>query len=161
MFTRFFLTLLACTCIFLIGCTQTPPVDTRAEADAIRNIAAQWAVATKARDIDKIVSLYSPDIVIMDANVPLSVGHKALNKTYESWLTDTLISKTLLDEIDAVEVSSSGDLAYARGTSRFRQNTPKGIVDEMNKWVSIYKKIDGKWRIIVDISNSDKPLPAL
>ena len=104
MFIRLLLTLLACACIFLTGCTQTSPVDTRADADAIRNIETQWAAAAKARDIDKIVSLYSPDIVLMDANVPLSVGHNALSKAYESWLTDTHISKTLLDEIDAVEV---------------------------------------------------------
>ena len=39
---------------------------------------------------------------------------------------------------------------------RFNQNTPKGFVD--GKWVDIYKKIDGKWKPIVAISNSDEPL---
>jgi uncharacterized protein (TIGR02246 family) len=158
MFTRRLLMLLASVCFFLIGCTRTPAVDTRAEADALRNIEVQWLAATKTRDIDKIVSLYAPDAVAMDANVPICVGHEAIRKLFESWLADTLVSKTLSDTVDAVEVSVSGDLAYTRGTSRYSRNTSKGLVDEMDKWVTIYKKIDGKWRAIVDIGNSDKPL---
>jgi hypothetical protein len=30
-------------------------------------------------------------------------------------------------------------------------------VEEAEKWVTIYKKIDGKWKAILDIYNSDKP----
>jgi uncharacterized protein (TIGR02246 family) len=158
MCTRWLLTFLACTCPFLIGRTQTPTVDTRAEADAIRSIEALWDAAEKARDIDKIVGLTAPDIVVMDANAPTSVGHQALRKSYESWFADTLHSSTYSQAVDAVEVSASGDLAYDRGTSRYSHNTPKGVVDEMEKWVTIYKKIDGKWKVIVNIYNSDKPL---
>ena len=80
-FTRFLLTPLACACLFLIGCPQTPPVDTRAEADALRNIEAQWTAAANARDIDKILSLTAPDYVVMDTNAPLSVGHQAYRKS--------------------------------------------------------------------------------
>jgi ketosteroid isomerase-like protein len=158
MFTRRLLMLLASVCFFLIGCTRTPAVDTRAEADALRNIEAQWAAAAKARDIDKIVGFYASDAVHMDPNVPVFVGHQAIHKALESWLADTLVSKTLSNTVDAVEVSASGDLAYTRGTSRYSRNTSKGLVDEMEKWVTIYKKIDGKWKAIVDIGNSDKPL---
>jgi ketosteroid isomerase-like protein len=157
LFTNKLLTFFAPVCLFLIGCTHTPTVDIRAEADALRNIEGQWTAATKARDIDKIVSLTAPDIVVMDANAPLGVGHQALRKSVESWLADTLVSRTLSETVDAVEVSAFGDLAYTRGTDRFSHNTPKGIVEEVGKWVTIYKKVDGKWRAIVDIGNSDKP----
>ncbi len=159
MFTRRLLMLSASVCFFLIGCTRTPAVDTRAEANALRDIDAQWLTAARARDIDKIVSLYAPEAVTMDPNAPVSVGHQAIRKAYESWLADTLVSYTLSDAVDTVEVSASGDLAYTRGTQRYSHNTPKGLVDEMGKWVTVYKKIDGKWKAIVDIANSDKPLP--
>ena len=161
MFTRFFLMLLACTCIFLIGCTKTPPVDTRADADALRAIEAQWTVAANARDIDKLLSFTAPDYVVMDANTPVSVGHQAYRKSLESWLADTLVSRTYSQTVDAVEVAASGDLAYTRGTSRYSQSTPNGLVDCSDKWVTIYKKINGKWKLAVGLGNSDKPLPAL
>jgi uncharacterized protein (TIGR02246 family) len=158
MSARWIFTLLACACIYLSGCTQTPPVDTRAEADALRSIEGQWVAAIKAKDIDKIVSLYAPEAVAMDPNAAISAGHQAIRKAYESWLADSLVSRTLSETVEAVEVSASGDLAYTRGTNRYSQNAPKGIVDYVGKWVSVYKKIDGKWRVIVDIGNSDTPL---
>ena len=161
MSTRWVFTLVACACLFLIGCTKTPRVDTGADADAIRNIEAQWAAAAKSRDIDQLVSSYAPEAVAMNANAPICAGHQAIRKAYESWLADTHVSKTFSNTVDAVEVSASGDLAYTRGTSRYSRNTQKGLVDEMEKWVTIYKKIDGKWKAILDIGNSDKPLPVL
>jgi ketosteroid isomerase-like protein len=158
MSARWAFTFLACACLFLVGCTRTPPVDTRAEADALRSMEAEWLAAAKAKDIDKIVSQYAPEAVTMDADAPICVGHQAIRKGYELWLADTLVSKTLWDAVDTVEISASGDIAYTRGTTRYSKNTPKGPVDEMGKWVTIYKKRDGKWKAIVDISNSDKPL---
>jgi hypothetical protein len=31
----------------------------------------------------------------------------------------------------------------------------------LKQWVTIYKKIDGKWRVIVDMYKSDTPLGTL
>ena len=156
MSTRWRLTLSACACLCLTGCNQTPPVDARAEVDALRSIEAKWVPVIKARDIDRIVSLYAPEAVVMIENEPICVGHQAIRKSIEAWLVDTLVSATLSETVDGVEVSASGDLAYTRGTNHFSQNTTKGFVDYAGKWVCIYKKMDGTWKVIVDISNSDK-----
>jgi ketosteroid isomerase-like protein len=126
-------------------------------ADSIRNIEDQWVAAIKAKDIDKIVSFCSPDIVIMDANVPISVGHQAVRKSYSS-PSDSTTSVSQSETVDAIEVSASGDLAYTRGTAQQSRNTPNGIINESIKWVSIYKKINGEWKVIVNIWNSDKPM---
>jgi ketosteroid isomerase-like protein len=158
MSTKLVFTLLACACLFLIGCAQPPPVDTRADVDALRNIEAQWITLIKARDIDKMLSLAAPAVVLMGPNAPLSVGHQALREGFESWLSDTLVSKTFSSTTDTVEVAASGDLAYIRGTNRYSFNTSKGPVNGVDKWVTIYKKIDGKWKATVDIYNSDMPL---
>jgi len=78
-------------------------VDIQAEIDEIRNIEEQWVDAINTKDIDKIVSFCSPDIVIMDANVPISVGHQAVRKSYFSSVDSTiLISHT--EKVDVLEV---------------------------------------------------------
>jgi ketosteroid isomerase-like protein len=59
--------------------------------------------------------------------------------------------------IDAIEVSASGDLAYARGHDKISLRTSEGIVIEAGKWVDIYKKLDGEWKVVVSIGNIDKP----
>ena len=127
------------------------------DADAIRSIEDQGVAAIKAKDIDKIVSFCSPDIVIMDANVPISVGHQAVRKSYSS-PADSTTSVSQSETVDALEVSASGDLAYTRGTAQQSRNTPNGIINESIKWVSIYKKKNGEWKIIINIWNSDKPM---
>jgi len=158
MYTLWRFTLLACACLFLAGCTKTPTVDTRAEVEALRGIEEQIGAAIKAGEIDKLVGFYAADAVLMDSDVPTTVGHQALHKSLETWFADTMVTKTYSGTLDAVEVSVSADLAFTRGTSRFSYNTPKGLADYTGRWLSVYKRMDGKWKIIVDINNSDRPL---
>ncbi len=158
MSTRSVFTLIACACLSFIGCAPTPSVDTRAEANAIRTLDAQWTAASKAGDIDKLVLLYAPDAAVIAPDAKIYVGHHAIRQSLQTWLADTVEFGTSSGTIDAIEVAASGDLAYARGSGRFSQNTPKGLVDCSEKWVAVYRKIDGRWKIIVDIINNDKPV---
>ena len=160
MFTKLFLMLLACACIFLIGCNSTHEVDVSAELETLRNIENQWVEAENAKNIETILSIYAPDAVDMAPNAPIIVDQQARRKLIESFL-DGLDPKSRKNTIDDIEVSSSGDLAFTRGTIHYTKTTPDGSIEVADKWVSIYKKIDGKWKVIVNISNSDKPLPTL
>jgi ketosteroid isomerase-like protein len=147
---------LFCTCIILIGCTSTPKVDILAEEDALRNIEDQWAVANKAKDINKIVSFSASDGVLMGPNQPIIVGIEAIKKSWELWFSDTtMLWETYSWTSDKIEVSASGDLAYVRGTNRMNIKTPNGIIEDRSKGVDIWKKIDGEWKCVVGIFNSD------
>ena len=147
-----------CTCIILFGCTSTPKVDTLAEANAIRNIEAQWATAIQGKDVNKIISFFASDAVSMPVNRPIIVGLESLRKDTEYWFSDTtILFKTYSNTVEAVEISSSGDLAYDRGTDHLVRNTSNGPVEDIGKWIGIYKKINGEWKCVVVIGNNDKP----
>jgi ketosteroid isomerase-like protein len=153
------ITVLFCACIILIGCTRAPKVDTLAEANAIRNLEDQWTVALQKSDTDKIISFFNTDAVAMKPNTPISIGLQAIRKERESSFTDTtMLYKTYSSKIDTIEVSASGDLAYVRGTDRITTKIPNGLVDDIGKWVDIWKKINGEWKVVVNIWNSDMPL---
>ena len=140
--------------------TKTASIDTRAEADSIRMLEEQWSMAIKTSDVDKIVSFYASNAVTMSANKPISIGLESIRKAEESSFSDTTsIFKTYSSTLDTIEVSASGDLAYARGIDRVSQKTTKGPGEEVGKWVDIWKKVDGKWKVVVSIWNNDKPLP--
>jgi uncharacterized protein (TIGR02246 family) len=146
--------------ILLAGCTAAPKVDVRAEADAIRKLEDQWSEALKAKDAGKIAGYFASDAVSMPANKPVVSGLQAIRKSQEASFADTTSDyKTYLGTVDAVEVSASGDLAIARGVDRVSQKTAAGPVDETGKWIDVWKKIDGKWKVIATTWNSDKPLP--
>jgi ketosteroid isomerase-like protein len=57
---------------------------------------------------------------------------------------------------DNAVVASSGDIGYTTGTY---QSSMDGVPDN-GKYVTIWKKeADGSWKMVVDIFNSDVPLP--
>lgn len=148
-----------CTCIILIGCTSTPKVDMVAEAEAIRNLENQWLVALQNKDTDKIMSIYSPEGVVMKPNNAIYAGHQSIRKQVESDFADTTVLwNTTTSTIDIIEVSASGDMAYVRGINRGEMKTLTGLVEISDKWIDIYKKIDGQWKCTVGIWNSNNAL---
>jgi ketosteroid isomerase-like protein len=151
--------ILFCISVILFGCCRTPGVDTQKESEALLNIENKWGEAAKAKDIDKMLAIYAPDAIIMQPDMPIIVDQQAYRKSLESWFDGLPDPENQKYTIDQIEVSSSGDLAFTRGTMHYKQTTPDGITDYAGKWLTIYKKINGKWIVVVDISNSDNPLP--
>ncbi len=136
------------------GCSQTKVVDVEAENAAIRELGRQWRDAVTANDFDAILGFYAETAMEMPANTPIADGHQAIRAWYESWLTAEV---TNIWTTEVIEVTASGDLAYERGTYNFSMNTPDGPIEDVGKYVLIWKKIDGKWKAVADISNSDLP----
>ena len=149
---------LFCTCIVLIGCTRNPKVDIKTEANAIRAIENQWTIALQNKDVNKVMGVYSPDAVVMKPNNATYIGLQGIQKQVESDFADTaMLCNTTSTTIDTIEVSASGDLAFARGTNRGKMKTQTGLEENADKWIDIYKKTDARWKCIVSIWNSEKP----
>lgn len=150
---------LLCFCLGLLGCTSTPRVDIQAETNAIRNLEDQWTVALQTGDAEKIMSFHAPEAVGMRPNQPILVGLDAIrNRTVSMFADTTLLFNTYTGTIDIIEVSASGDLAYARGHDEITTKTKEGLVKDIGKWVDVWKKIDGQWKVTVSIGNSDNPV---
>lgn len=80
--------------------------------EALRDLDAQWSAAAAAKDVDKTVSFYSDDALVMPPNAPSATTKEAIRKIWKDLLTDANISwKT-----KKVEVAQSGDLAFSSGT---------------------------------------------
>ena len=143
----------------LTGCNRTPVIDIRAEAEAIRKIHEQWEDAIKTKDVDKYMSTFAPGAAAMNANAPACVGLPSIRKSLGTWFLDTTnFLDTFESTIDTLEISSAGDLAYMRGHQELNIGTAERIVEVTDKWVTIFRKINGEWKAIVDIWNSDMPL---
>ena len=153
-------TIFAVASVFLVGFTGGPAVDVKAEADAIRKLENEWDLAIRAKDVNKILNYFAPDAVSMPANKPMVSGIQAIRKAEDASFADTTSDyKTYSSKVDVVEVSTSGDLAMARGTDHMNKKTAKGQDVETGKWIDVWKKTDGKWKVIASTWNSDKPEP--
>jgi ketosteroid isomerase-like protein len=148
-----------CACIALIGCNTEPKVDIQAEKDAIQNNEDQWTVALQTSDVEKIVSYYATEAVSMRSNQPIYIGLNAIRNATESMFADTtLLFNTYTGKVDAIEVSVAGDMAYSYGHDEIMVKTKDGLVKDEGKWVDVWKKLDGQWKVIVSCGNSNKSL---
>jgi ketosteroid isomerase-like protein len=142
----------------LFGCNRAPNVNIKAEEDAIRKLEADWTVLNQKRDIAKVMEMYAPDAIIMAPGQNVTTDLETLRKQFESMFADTnMLWDTFSWTSEKVEVSASGDLAYIKGSNTFKMKTPNGIIEEADKGVDIWRKIDGKWKCVLTIWNSNKP----
>jgi len=144
-----------CILRFLIGCSSTPKVDIAKETEMLRELEDQWSAAVTKKDIETNLSFISPDAYFMDPNIPAYQGPEAFRKALTVWFDDkNLLFDTYRYEIDNIEVSASGDLAYVRGHSEITKNTPDGPALVHTKFIDIWKKIDGNWKCVLNIGNN-------
>lgn len=129
-----------------------------AGAEAIPRIKDQWAELVAARDADAIGQLYAEDAVLMAPNETAVVGREAITERWMRQLTLPDLAFTLMTE--QLVVSASNDLAYDRGTYDFAATLPSGPITDTGKYVIVWQKVDGDWKVISDIFNSN-PAPSM
>ncbi len=152
------LRMLVCSIAVLSGltsCARAPRVDVEAEANAIREISRQWLAAELRKDVKTVSGFYAADAIEMPSNAPAIAGRDSILGWYGSWLSPAGVNMSF--EARKIEVAASGDIAYERGTYRFTQESPRGQTDDVGKYITIWRKTDGKWQVAVDIANSDRP----
>ena len=132
--------------------------DTKSE-QALRDADAQWSAAAGAKDLDKTVSNYSNDAIVMPPNASAATAQETIRKIWH----DLLASPGLVISWKAtkVEVAKSGDIGLVSGTYELTINDASGKpVNDRGKYVEVWEKqADGKWKCGADIWNSDLPAP--
>jgi ketosteroid isomerase-like protein len=129
--------------------------DTKAE-QAVREADAEWSKVAAAKDLDKTVSFYADDAIVLPPNqatVTSKTGIRDLWKGLLDSLTDISWTTT------RVEVAKSGDMAFLVGTY---QLTMANGTKDTGKYCEVWKKrLDGKWKVATDMFSSDLPAAPL
>ena len=139
------------------SCTaqKAPDVSTLSEAKAVQDLSQRWLKAEIAKDIPTIMTFYAEDAMEMASNTPVIIGKEPIQKWYEGWLKPEGVSMTFATE--EVRVATSLDLAVERGTYHFVQKNASGQVDDTGKYVTVWKKVKGEWKVSIDTATSDLP----
>ncbi len=135
------------------GCA--PQMDVEAEEAAIREVSVEWMNAVNAKDVERMLGLYTDDTSLYPPNLAIVTGKEAIRTHYSQVVESPGFVISL--EVTNVGISSAGDLAYSTGTSETTVNDAQGNpVTVREKWVAILKKQpDGTWKSVLDIWNSD------
>jgi ketosteroid isomerase-like protein len=137
----------------LVACVGAGIDLVAAEAE-VRARSEQLIEAEVARDIDKTMAFFAPDIVMHFSGGPELRGHAAIRPLYEEVLGSDQLKELSASPIE-VRVSHGGDLAYELGVNRLVLATPDGDMVDVGKYLAVWSKVGGEWLISAISFTSD------
>ena len=147
--------------LFIASCTPVvmwEAAETEADVEAINSLRDEFIGLDNASDAAGLASLYTNDAVLMPPNQAAVTGNQAI----ESWFQTTFDQFTTEFTVASEELEVVGDWAFDWG-AYMTALTPKAggePTEDRGKYIVILRKqVDGSWRIVRDIWNSDNPPP--
>jgi uncharacterized protein (TIGR02246 family) len=131
------------------------PVDLERERESLRRSDREWARAAGSGDVEKIVSYWTDDAVVLPPGAPALVGKQAIRAFVAHSLK--VPGFAISWEAGQVVVAAGGDTGYTVGTNKVTVSGADGRpVTTVGKAVTVWRKEpDGAWRCVVDIWNTD------
>lgn len=115
-------------------------------------VVGQFMAALDDFNPDAVRELFTPNAKLMLPNVATITGIDNIVEYYKGALADELDFELTRDT-----AGISGGLAAAEGTYRIR-NTVTGEYIEQGKWMAVFAKVDGKWKVARYMTNTDSPV---
>lgn len=144
------------TILFLLAFTAAVFGADNSIEQTLRDLDAQWSKAAAAKDVDKTVSFYSDDAVVLPPNQATVTGKSAVRDLWKGLLDSVT---TVSWKADRVEVAKSGDMAFITGTYQLSsKDAVGGTNNDRGKYLVVYEKqADGTWKCGADMFSSDLP----
>ena len=136
-----------------------PKVDLAAEVMAIRDIDAQWLKAAQARDAAGEAKFLASDSVVYREHVPPLIGPAAYQAFMEKMLAANPKAKPDWST-EAIRVAAAGDIAIQTGEYHLVGLGATGSQEDTGRFVTVWKKVDGEWKVLHDIGSTTMPEPA-
>lgn len=147
------LMIVALVCILAISCGPMNSRDSVQDADRIRELDERWKAAAARRDLEGMISIYAPDARELLPGMPAIVGRDAIREFYGRVIEEHPRFAHEF-EMEEVIVAGSGDLAVVRGTYRFTSDSLRPDEFETGKFVGVWRRSEGDWRLQMNISNA-------
>lgn len=117
-------------------------------------VSREWSKAAATDSIEKILSYWADDAVVMSPGQPALKGKSAIREMILG--TSKIPGFKISWEPLSVSISENGDMGYLIEQNQITVNDSLGNpVTEFNKSVTIWKKDgDGTWKNVVDMWNA-------
>jgi ketosteroid isomerase-like protein len=133
-----------------------PKLIITSDEELIRTLAKEWEQHQHARNIDKLLTLYTADGMIMAPFYPLSKGATAMRQYFVEEFTQ-LDPRNLTIETTHVEIT--GNTAFSVGTFTVNLKMPNDKrMDVPGKWTTVLRRVGSNWKIFAHCWNSDLPV---
>jgi uncharacterized protein (TIGR02246 family) len=134
--------------------TPVPALDPE---QAIRALAKEFQTHYNARDIEKLLALFTDDGRLLVPHRDAAQGRAALRSAMQEGFNQYDPRNTV---IEPTHVEYAGDVAFSIGHHTNNVRLPDGTrIDDRSKWVTTLRREFGKWKLVALIYNTDLPVP--
>jgi ketosteroid isomerase-like protein len=146
--------------VAVAGCGPAP-VDVDAARSALREADASYHQSLEAMDLDAWTSMYAPDAKLYPPNGPMVTGAEAI-RAFADQVRSTPGFRISVRPAD-LDVAASGDFGYTMGMYDMTMTGPDGqpVSDRGRDFHVWQKQPDGSWKVLIDMWNSEVPMPAV
>ncbi|HUS18890.1 MAG TPA: DUF4440 domain-containing protein [Terriglobales bacterium] len=137
--------------VTLTGCSLAAQNPVRA---AIEAQGKEFTVALKRGDAAALAAMYAPDAMAFPPNGEITKGRADIQKLWQGAIDSGMRDLSFV----VMEVEKKGDVVYEVG--KYSVKGADGKEQDTGKYIVIWKKEKGKWRLYRDIWNSSAPAPA-
>ena len=150
--------LVAAFALAIVSCSQRA-FDPTTEGERLLRRDSEWAdLAAAGKDVDKVVSYWTDDAVLIFPGQPIIEGKAAIRAYVVSCFSIPVFK--IHWKSSKVTFSPDGKLAYMAGTDdEMTVPGPNGTPMTLHlRGIAIWRlDADGQWRCVVDISNEEPP----
>ena len=135
--------------------TVPKPIITSDE-QLIRALGKEWEQHYNARNIDKLLTLYTADGWLMAPYYPMSKGATAMRQYFvEVFQQNDPRNLT----VETIRTEITGDTAFGIGTFTNNIRMPNGKrMDFPGKWTTVVRRVGSDWKIFAHCWNHDLPV---
>jgi ketosteroid isomerase-like protein len=126
-----------------------------AEVKALHAADQAWLKGFTAADGDAMAKLYDEHAVLMPPNAPAVTGRDAIRTFLTNMASDVAKAGLVFSFGDKQDGGANGNLGWSSGSYTVKDKT--GNVIETGKFLSVSKKVGGKWLYWRDTWNADSP----
>ena len=150
--------LLPLVVLVVSGACARPSFDVAAEQQKLLRRDAEWAdTASAGKDLEKIVSYWSDDAMVVEPGQPVYEGKAAIRDYVAASLKIPGFKIHWVSEKPVF--SPDGKMAYMPGVDEMTVPGPNGALMTVHmRGISIWRRDpDGEWRCVADIANEPPP----
>jgi uncharacterized protein (TIGR02246 family) len=156
------LLLLTASLMLLVGCQTAMQsrtnrqVGSSVQGKELRQATAEWDRLFNTADAANLALLYAADAISMPPNSSTLKGRRAIQAEFESFFASNVARhETIVDEM-----LKEGNLAIEVARYRLTYSPRAGGTEvvESGRHLECRRKVDGEWKIVVEIWNTDTPV---
>ena len=113
----------------------------------IRQRIEDWVKALRAKDIDRVMSLYAPNMVSFDLAPPLRyVGADGKRQAWQEVFAR--FNGPFAYEVRDLRVTTDGELAFVHSLNHVNGTIADGqVIDRWVRWTAGFRRINGVWLV--------------